>query len=60
MNTLKGTSKKIFFIFCMILILGSLSAKNFNINGSEGEYFFVNGTSGNVGIGIIIAKEEYS
>ena len=46
-------SKKIIFIFFIFFVLAglsSVSAKNFNINNSGGS-LFVNGSSGNVGIG---------
>jgi microcystin-dependent protein len=53
-NKTKKMNKKIFLIFCMILLLTSLSlisSKNFKINSSLGNLFFVNGTSGYVGVG---------
>jgi microcystin-dependent protein len=54
LNKTKKMNKKIFLIFCMILLLTSLSlisSKDFKINSSLGNLFFVNGTSGYISIG---------
>jgi len=40
------------FILCFIFASSFASAKNFNVANTTDSLFFVNGTSGNVGIGV--------
>ena len=43
---------KVLIIFVVLLMVpGVFASNNFNINSSIGELFFVNGSSGNIGIG---------